>query len=257
MTTALATKPKRKKAAASKAELNGWAAPSALSQSDRNDLCVTIPKSATTLAGFRQWCDSDDFPHEGRIAFLGGELFIDMTWERLASHVLVKSAVYNALGPRVDRKDMGKFFPDGAGLVNVAANVANAPDGMFASWSSFAEGRVRKVPSNRKPDDYAELEGTPDWVMEIFSDSSVTKDTKQLLKFYYLAGNPEYWLIDARGDELHFQILRHEPEGYVAQPSKSGWQFSPVFGAAFRLTRTKDRLGDWAYRLETKESKKR
>jgi Uma2 family endonuclease len=36
-----------------------------------------------------------------------------------------------------------------------------------------------------------ELEGTPDWVLEVVSQSSVAKDTKWLRESYHKAGIPE------------------------------------------------------------------
>ena len=71
-------------------------------------------------------------------------------------------------------------------------------------------------------EDTIELEGTPDWIMEIISPSSVTKDRKNLRYRYHLAGIPEYWLIDACEEELQFDILLHAPEEYVPAEKKNG-----------------------------------
>jgi Uma2 family endonuclease len=56
------------------------------------------------------------------------------------------------------------------------------------------------------------------------------------------AGVPEYWLIDARGDEIDFPVLHRRKTGYAAVPQRDGWQKSKVFGRWFRLTRQKDDL---------------
>ena len=50
--------------------------------------------------------------------------------------------------------------------------------------------------------------------MEIVSPSSVSKDKKHLRECYYRAGIPEYWLIDARGEDVEFDILRRGEEKY-------------------------------------------
>ena len=50
------------------------------------------PGAASSLASFRKWYESDDFPEEGRICYLAGELFIDMGHERISSHIFLKSA---------------------------------------------------------------------------------------------------------------------------------------------------------------------
>ena len=100
---------------------------------------------------------------------------------------------------------------------------------------------------------YVEIESTPDWLMEILSDSSVKKDTDKLRKKYHQVGVKEYWLIDARGEELGFQILHWRKTGYVAAPSHEGWHRSRVFGRSFRLERTRDKRGLWRYRLQVQE----
>src|SRR5262249_26589734 len=95
----------------------------------------------------------------------------------------------------------------------------------------------------------AELEGTPDWVLEIVSDSSVEKDTQELRSAYHRARIPEYWLIDARGDEIVFLILLRRRKGYAAAAVRDGWQRSKVFGRGFRLERERDEFGLWEYTL--------
>jgi Uma2 family endonuclease len=86
-------------------------------------------------------------------------------------------------------------------------------------------------------------------VLEIVSPSSVGKDTVRLRERYHLAGIAEYWLIDARGDDLQFAILRHTPAGYDPVPAAAGWLSSEVFGRRFRLDRVRDPRGVWMYTL--------
>jgi Uma2 family endonuclease len=88
--------------------------------------------------------------------------------------------------------------------------------------------------------------------MEIVSNTSVRKDTRRLREAYHRAGIREYWLIDARGEEIHFQVLQHTPAGYVAAPGRGGWQRSAVFGRLFRLQRRRGRLRLWRYTLESR-----
>src|SRR5262249_13826579 len=149
-------------------------------------------------------------------------------------------------------RDLGLFFPDGALLTNPGARISNIPAGVFALWASLEAGRVRLVPAGANPRRYVELEGTPDWLMEIVSDSSVHKDTQRLREAYHRAGIPEYWLIDARGEEIDFQILRHQARGYVAAPRRGSWQRSRVFACQCRLERRRGRLGLWQYTFRLK-----
>ena len=79
------------------------------------------------------------------------------------------------------------------------------------------------MPKEGKEGKYREIEGTPDWVLEVISESSVRKDTEQLRTAYHRAGISEYWLIDALGEEIIFQILNHRKNGYAATPIREGW----------------------------------
>jgi len=113
------------------------------------------------------------------------------------------------------------------------------------------------VPKPDKEGRYREVEGTPDWVLEVISDSSVEKDTEKLREAYHRAGIPEYWLIDARGDGIDFQILYHGENGYEAAPRQKDWQQSSVFGRSFRLERQQDELGLWEYTLHVRKVRKK
>ncbi len=100
---------------------------------------------------------------------------------------------------------------------------------------------------------YRELEEVPDWGLEIVSDHSVRKDTVFLREAYHRAGVPEYWLIDARGEDQSFQILLRRKTGYAASPIRDGWQRSKVFERSFRLERVLDEFGLWEYTLHVHE----
>jgi Uma2 family endonuclease len=89
-------------------------------------------------------------------------------------------------------------------------------------------------------------------VLEVVSDSSVNKDTVVLLEAYWKAGIPEYWLVDARGDRLRFDLFRRGPKGYKGTPKKHGWMSSVVFGKSFRLTATTDKAGRPDYTLDVR-----
>src|ERR1043166_7862052 len=74
------------------------------------DYPITIPPSATTLAGFREWSYSDAFPERGKITFAGGEIIIDMSPERLTSHVLIKGEVHFVVGGLMRAEDLGQYY---------------------------------------------------------------------------------------------------------------------------------------------------
>ena len=215
----------------------------------RGEAFIHVPGSAGTLRGFRAWAVSDDFPRRGRISYIRGELLIDMSAEELETHNKVKSEVSRVIANLAHEHDLGTFYSDRTLLTNEAADLSTEPDGTFVTWEAVQTGRVRCVPREREPREYLELAGTPDWVLEVVSSSSVKKDTELLPETYHQAGIPEYCLIDARGDQINFQILLHHAGGYKPVPPREGWVLSGVFQRRFRLQRDRDRLGNWKYTL--------
>ncbi len=211
---------------------------------------IHVPASAATFAGFRAWATSDEFPESLRASFISQELVIDMSPEELESHNKVKSEVSAVVATLIKRLDTGEFYGDGTLVTNEAAELSTEPDATFVAWESFEANKVRLVERKDRPDQFIELVGTPDWVLEVVSRSSVKQDTELLLDAYHRAGIPEYWIIDARFDEVSFQILRRRRDRYVVIKPSDGWYRSVVFHRSFRLRRRKNRLGRWAYTLE-------
>jgi Uma2 family endonuclease len=170
-----------------------------------------------------------------------------MSNEDVVYHTQVKGEIFATLYHLCKQYDLGHVYQDGSLLINEEAGVGNNPDAIAALWSTIESGRFRVTERNGK---YPEMEGTPDWVLEVVSPSSVGKDTKLLRKAYHAAGIPEYWLVDARKPEIDFAILEWSETGYVTAASRDGWQTSKVFGREFRLLRKTDRRGEIAYSLE-------
>jgi hypothetical protein len=216
--------------------------------SDGNRFLV-IPPEAHTYRGFLKWVMSDSFPEKLPVTYCAGDVSLDMSEENIDTQSGVKIAVYSTLGPLVREIDFGRIWADGVLLCNEDADVSNNPDGVAARWRTIESKKLTYI--IRKESRRA-VEGTPDWVMEIVSDSSVGKDLQQLRHAYHKAGIEEYWLIDARGDEISFQILVWHPSSYIPAQDKSGWMYSRVFDREFRLTRVRDRDGGWSYNLEAR-----
>ena len=200
---------------------------------------VRIPERVVDLDSFRQWAQSDEFPERGRFSYLNGEVWVDMSPEELLRHNLVKGEYAIVLGGMMKTVRIGKFFHDRTLVSNVEAVLSTEPDGTFVSFKSLKTGRVRLVEGG---EGFLELQGSPDMTLEVVSASSVRKDTVVLRRLYWLAGIPEYWLVDARGNQLSFQILRHSRTGYVPARKRPGWQKSMVFGKSFKLTSQPDEL---------------
>ncbi|HMC65644.1 MAG TPA: Uma2 family endonuclease [Gemmataceae bacterium] len=216
---------------------------------------IVIPGSAQTLAGFRAWAKSSASPEYGRISFLDGEIFIDMSPEELETHNAVKVEIDYGVVHLNKKRKLGKFYGDRTLLSNEAANLSTEPDSLFILWKTLESGRVQLVPRADREGQYMEVVGTPDWLLEIVSQTSVAKDTKRLRRQYHRAGVSEYWLIDARGEDIDFQILLWTESDYAGAPERKGWQRSRVFGRWFRLTRRRGRMGLWEYTLQVKASR--
>lgn len=212
-------------------------------------MSIRTPPKPSSLSGFRAWVLSDFFPEKLKATFFDGEVFLDMSKEDIRAHAAVKTAVSGTLFVLNQEIDFGDLYINGVLVTNVAANVSNNPDAVAVFWKSLKSGRVRYVRRNGRE---LEIEGSPDWITEIVSESSVFKDTDLLRKAYHRARVREYWLIDARGTEIDFQLLHWRKAGYVGAPAKDGWQWSRVFGRWFMLTRRTDRRGAWRYLLHVR-----
>ena len=140
-----------------------------------DDERIQIPNWVVDLESFRRWADDDAFPEKGRIAFLKGDVWVDMSMEQLFDHNQVKTEFTRALAGLVLTTKKGRYFADGVFVSNEDADVSNQPDGTFVSTASLRQGRVRVVEGKARS--HVELEGTPDMVLEVVSYSSAEKDT--------------------------------------------------------------------------------
>lgn len=213
---------------------------------------VRVPADAATLQGFRRWATSADFPAGARISYIAGELVIDMSPEELETHNRVKVEVSAVIRNLNVVDDLGLLYGDRTLLTNEAADLSTEPDAIFATWRTIRGHRVVQTPRAGHPGQSLELQGSPDWVLEIVSEYSVPKDSRDLFGKYFVAGIREYWLIDARGDAISFQILKRGRNGFNPVSPQGGWRRSPVFGRRFRLDRKRHPLGPLIYTLHVK-----
>lgn len=212
---------------------------------------VTIPSWVKDPASFRQWSTSQEFPPQGRICYLNGQIWVDLSREQFFSHNQVKEEILWVLGRLARERRLGRCIPDGMRLVHAGANLSCEPDGCFVLRETISAGRWKIV---EDPDgNQLEMEGTPDMVLEILRKSSEQKDEVTLKQLYAAAGIPEYWLVDARQEPLSFEILQLTRDGY--QPVKTqrgGWHKSKVFGCSFRLTQSINEFGEPEFHLEVR-----
>lgn len=213
---------------------------------------VKVPATAHTHIGFREWAVSEEFPQGVRATFVAGEIVVDMSPEYFESHNFLKLELSSVIHQLVRQEKLGLVFCDGSLVSNEAAALSCEPDATFVSYDSLRSGRCRLIEGVSRPNDSKELVGSPDWVVEIVSKSSVRKDKQLLRKAYFDAGVQEYWLIDALSEQADFQLLTRGNTGFVATDPQEGWLTSTVFARGFRLTQQRDADGYVAWTLEVK-----
>lgn len=216
---------------------------------------LDIPPGIDTLDDFRRWVHSEDFPEQGRIDWVAGKLEIEMAPDNIFWHSSPKSEIGVVIGQKVRHDDLGLLVIDKTRIVIPYADVSSEPDVVFVSHESISSGRVRFIPTaNQKPDSYLEIEGPPDLVVEVVSDGSVTKDAQRLFESYFEGGIDEYWLVDARGAELSFQIYRRGRNQFVpAESDDDGSQKSGVLDSWYRFNRERGQNDLWRYDLAERD----
>jgi Uma2 family endonuclease len=217
------------------------------------DEATEIPDGVASLTAFRQWATGGDFPKQGRIDWVGSRIEVDMSPEDLFTHGSVKAEIVRVLGNLCKARSMHLFTGE-TRVSSADGDVSAEPDVVVVSDAALSDGRVRLVPSaGGRPDRYVELEGGVDLIVEIVSDSSVTKDTQRLLAAYRAAGVKEYWVIDARGEDVHFAIhCWADGERGVEMSPEQG--LSAVFSTQFALTRHRNPAGRFVYDLVVTEA---
>jgi Uma2 family endonuclease len=217
---------------------------------------IRIPVTVHAFEEFRRWSHGEQFPERGRIDYLQGDIVLEMRPEELFTHGTVKTAIASRLHELVAEQDRGYVFVGRTRVASPVAMLSVEPDVVAVLWESLEAGRTRKVPSTPPlPGRYVELEGAPDVVVEVVSDSSLERDRTRLPALYARAGVPELWLVDARGDAPAFEIWSLKAGKYeqavADSPWPDGWTASPVLGCRFRLQRRMLREGPFVYSLES------
>lgn len=211
---------------------------------------ISIPGGIESLEEFRRWSRSPRFPSSGRIDFIDGRIEVDMAAEKFFSHGGPKTEIATVLQQIVKREELGEVRTDATRIVCAEANLSAEPDVLFISFNAFDNGRVRLTDADDESRDGAEVRGAPDLVVEVISDSSIAKDTVRLPRSYFAAGVHEYWLVDARGDDLVFKIQTRGRTAFRTVPADAeGFAKSRVFARRFRLTRHTNSRGHWVYDL--------
>jgi Uma2 family endonuclease len=211
---------------------------------------IAIPGWVEDLATYRKWIYSGEFPEQGRIGFLHGEVWVDLSMEEFFTHGVVKAA-FSFLFLTLQESGKGRFVLDRMILTNESADLSTEPDGLFYFWSTVQSGKLAVV--EREDGSCLELSGSPDVALEIVSKNSVRKDTVELLNLYWRAGITEYWLVDVRKNTNRFDIFSHHTSGYEPSKVQDGWVSSKVFNMQFKLERTVDPLNHPLFKVLSRE----
>ena len=216
---------------------------------------LSIPAGVSDLDHFRRWTSDETFPQRGRIDYVSGTVEVDLSPEDLYTHGVVKTTLTARLYSLIVDSGRGSLFSDSTRVVSPAAGLSVEPDVVVVLWESLRQGRIREVPAAKAGEGrFIELEGAPDLVAEIVSDSSERKDRERLPRLYAAAGVSELWLTDCRGSDLAFEIQILSPAGYERQPvDAEGWRHSPLLGRQVRLVRRRNEFSRWVYDLETRD----
>src|SRR5437870_5026520 len=101
---------------------------------------ATIPDGITDLEAFRRWAASDEFPQQGRFAFLNGNVWMDLTMENALTHNAVKTEISRVLATVVKQTGAGRYLSDGMFLSNPDVGLSAVPDGVFVAHETFESG---------------------------------------------------------------------------------------------------------------------
>jgi Uma2 family endonuclease len=213
---------------------------------------TVVPGWVNDLTSFSRWTESPEFPETGRVSYVQGDVWMDMSLEDLFTHNLLKVEIAAVLTSIVKAAALGYVFGDGARVRNEAAELSVEPDAVYVSFEAIRSAHVRLTEGNE--DGFVYVDGTPEVVAEVVRPSSVQKDTVDLRQAYFDADIPEYWLVDARQAPVSFELLKRGPRGYSATRAQAGgWLKSAVFGKSFRITQAADPLGNTQFTLEHRD----
>jgi Uma2 family endonuclease len=196
---------------------------------------VAVPGTVRDLASFRQWMRSGTVAEPWRFSFFNRTLWIDPVERQPAAHRRLAKVFHTALAELAHATGLGVYRPGGVLLSNPKAGFATVPDGLFYTTQTSESGRLREVPGPGEP---AELEGVPDLVVEVVTDTSLGRDLVDLSRLYEAAGVREFWTISFRYDPALFQPwIRHNGGYHLFRKIAGRWWKSHVFDRYVRLTK--------------------
>lgn len=219
---------------------------------------VEMPAWVKDYDTFHRWMHSAKFPEEGKICFINGQVWVDPQREEFSSHNVVRCELGRVLANLMKETKFGRFVPEGMRYGHRETELSTEPDGMIFSHEALRDGGVRFTGGEKGMQ--TELLGSPEIVIEITSESSEVKDTERAMSAYFDAGIQEYWVIDARDEEvpsarregidIQFDIYKRGKKEFTVVRKSAGWVKSAVLGKSFRLTQAEGTDGNPEFTLE-------
>lgn len=196
---------------------------------------VIVPAWVADSAAFRRWLHSGEFPEDGKVCFIDGKVWVDLSMEDFSTHNVLRAEFGRALATLMKETKFGRFVPEGMRFGHLGSELSTEPDGMVVSFDALNSRRVEPV--GGESGIQSELLGSPGILIEVVSESSEVKDTEWTMSAHFDAGVQEYWVFDVRDEEdLQFVIYKRGKKEFVAVKKSGGWVKSAVLGKSFRLT---------------------
>lgn len=212
---------------------------------------VDVPAWVVDFASFRRWLHSAAFPEEGKVCFINGKVWVDLSMEEFSTHNVLRAELGAVLHFLMKKTKFGRFVPEGMRYGHLESELSTEPDGMVVSHEAMNDGRVQLVGGEKGVQ--TELVGSPEIVIEIVSESSEVKDTEWTMSAYFDADVQEYWVFDVRDeDDLRFDIFKRGKKEFAAVRKPGGWVKSAALGTSFRLTQSEGADGNPDFTLETR-----
>jgi Uma2 family endonuclease len=191
---------------------------------------VQQPTTAPLTDDLRLRLSYDDFlaliANHAHAEWVDGEAIRFLPSE--TKHQRLSRLLYCLLGLYVEHFGLGEVFDAPYEMVLQPGKLSREPDLLFV-----AREHAGRITAER-------LNGPADFVIEIVSDSSATRDREIKFAEYEAAGIPEYWLIDPRPGQRRFLPFalsaagRYEPvapdaQGRVHSAAIPGFWLDPAW----------------------------
>src|SRR5262249_48361577 len=136
---------------------------------------VEVPTWVVDLKSFLRWADTVEFPEKGRLWYLKGKVWVDMSKEQVFAHVQIKGEFTRCLTGLALSEESGYYFTDGLFYSNDDADIGGQPDGTFVLFTTLESAVPR--PTQGRGGGYGGRVGAPDVGVEVVRRRSVGDDS--------------------------------------------------------------------------------